>query len=173
MNQAFLGSIDIAIEYYIIALLLMLGTEEICFYRKRNRSVAVAWAFLIGYLFLIYASTVITRDVRESYDYNCLFFWSYIAAWREGDMGLLYLNIANLVMLLPVGFLSGGIGVKSYKCVTLLGIGISGVIEVSQLIFKRGMFEFDDIFHNTLGCVLGYLVYRIGKRFIIKRSCTK
>ena len=160
MEQAFRGSMNIAMEYYIVALLLMLGTGIVCFYRKRSISVSVGWAFLIGYLFLIYSSTVITRDMGEEYDYDVQLFWSYIAAWKKGRMDLLYLNIANVIMLLPVGFFVGCIGIIGCKWAMLVGISISGVIEVSQLILKRGMFEFDDIFHNALGCALGYLVYK-------------
>ena len=40
----------------------------------------------------------------------------------------------------------------------LLGILLSGVLEVSQFLFMRGLFEWDDMFHNTLGCVLGCAV---------------
>lgn len=31
------------------------------------------------------------------------------------------------------------------------------VIEVSRLVLCRGLFEFDDIIHNSLGCMLGIL----------------
>ena len=50
--------------------------------------------------------------------------------------------------------LSGG----RLLCAVLAGFGLSCVIEVSQLVFRRGLFEFDDIFHNTLGALLGALV---------------
>ena len=161
-------SIDIEREYYVAALLVMLGTGILCFYRKRNLLVSMAWAFLAGYLFLIYSSTVIRRDVGKEYDYDFHIFWSYIAAWKRGKTYLLYLNIANTMMLLPVGFLAGYIGINDYKCALLLGAGISGVIEMSQLLLKRGMFEFDDILHNALGCLLGYLVYQAVKWMIEK-----
>ena len=37
-----------------------------------------------------------------------------------------------------------------------MGFIFSSVIELSQLALKRGLCEFDDVFHNTLGCVIGY-----------------
>ena len=37
----------------------------------------------------------------------------------------------------------------------LAGFLVSVVIELSQLIFKRGLFEGDDMIHNALGCMLG------------------
>lgn len=39
-----------------------------------------------------------------------------------------------------------------------LGVLISAVIETSQLIFMRGLFEWDDMIHNGLGCMVGCLV---------------
>ncbi len=38
------------------------------------------------------------------------------------------------------------------------GIAVSSAIEISQLLLCRGLFEFDDIIHNSLGCMLGSLL---------------
>jgi glycopeptide antibiotics resistance protein len=40
--------------------------------------------------------------------------------------------------------------------VVLLGFLTSLSIELLQLVLKRGLFEFDDMFHNTFGVILGY-----------------
>lgn len=44
--------------------------------------------------------------------------------------------------------------------ITGVGLGISAVIELSQLILCRGWFEWDDMIHNMLGCVCGYLIVK-------------
>lgn len=162
MDQALYKSMDIPIEYYIIALPLILVTGLVCFCKERNVLVSAAWAFLVGYVFLIFSSTVLAREVKAEYDYDFRLFWSYIAI-KDGRQDILFLNIANVLMLMPVGFFIGGIGVAGCVKAAFIGVGISGVIEFFQLILKRGMFEFDDIVHNTLGCVLGYLIYRMFK----------
>ena len=41
----------------------------------------------------------------------------------------------------------------------VIGGGFSLLIEVSQFVFKRGFAEFDDVFHNVLGCAIGFGVY--------------
>ena len=84
---------------------------------------------------------------------------------------MLYLNIANVLMLMPVGFLVSCIGVMDYKKAVLTGLLVSGAIETSQLLLKKGLFEFDDIFHNTLGCLVGYLIYRFCKKVREKTAC--
>lgn len=57
-----------------------------------------------------------------------------------------------------------------FRFVTALGSGllISVCIEVVQLVFHRGLFEFDDMFHNTLGTLIGIGIFLfvsvVGKR---------
>ena len=40
--------------------------------------------------------------------------------------------------------------------IVLSAIVLSFGIELIQLVFKLGLFEFDDIFHNVLGAMIGY-----------------
>ncbi len=56
-----------------------------------------------------------------------------------------------------------------------MSFGISFCIETLQLLFKRGFAEFDDVFHNVLGCLLGYGIIVLIKHFyesISKRRVT-
>jgi len=52
------------------------------------------------------------------------------------------------------------------------GLLLSSSIEFIQLISHRGLFEFDDIIHNTLGTIIGIgmflFISRAGKRLIGK-----
>ena len=68
-------------------------------------------------------------------------------------------NLLNCILLLPVGLLFPIIinhKIKWYQAL-LGGVLISAVIEFSQLIFMRGLFEWDDMIHNGLGCMIGCL----------------
>ena len=38
-----------------------------------------------------------------------------------------------------------------------MGICLSGIIEVSQFTFCKGLCETDDVMHNSVGAFLGYL----------------
>lgn len=40
----------------------------------------------------------------------------------------------------------------------------SASIEITQLVTKCGLFEFDDIFHNTLGAVVGSMIANVIER---------
>ena len=108
--------------------------------------------------------------------YQLEVFWS----WKEiihpiGRLGtasrydLLLENILNIVMLLPIGiFLPLAYGKKiDWKVGLLIGIGISFSIELLQLVLCRGLFEFDDIIHNSLGFLIGILI----SNRILRKSC--
>lgn len=62
-----------------------------------------------------------------------------------------------MVMLLPAGVLVPlSLGRRlSARSLVLCGILLSGCIEVLQYVLERGLFEWDDIIHNTLGLVVG------------------
>lgn len=42
-----------------------------------------------------------------------------------------------------------------WRTVLMTGILISAVIKISQLVFRRGLFEWDDMIHNGIGCMVG------------------
>ncbi len=90
-------------------------------------------------------------------------FWSYRAI-MNGMEQYLAENIMNVVVFVPVGILIG-IAMRSRNvwAALLVGAGLSVGIELLQFVFKKGFTEVDDVMHNTLGCLIGYGVYSIGR----------
>lgn len=43
----------------------------------------------------------------------------------------------------------------------ILAVGLSSMIEVLQLLSKRGLCEFDDIINNSLGAVVGICLWLV------------
>lgn len=116
---------------------------------------------LIEYVFLVSCSTVIFRPTGVTRQYDFHPFWSY------DRPDLLVENIMNVVVFIPVGLLLG----IAFKQTTwwkalLLGCGISITIESLQFIFMRGFSELDDVMHNTLGCIVGYIMVK-GSRLMV------
>ena len=66
-------------------------------------------------------------------------------------------DILNIVLLLPLGGLLSFVFDKKIRWWQglLCGIVVSLGIEILQLVLKRGLFEFDDIMNNSIGCMLG------------------
>lgn len=120
---------------------------------------------LLTFLAIVFGSTVFTRTpgIRQ---YQLEIFWS----WKEilgigtcgrlgsttGD-GLLQENLLNILLLFPAGILLPGLTGRKLKwwMGLLVGIAVSSAIEISQLLLCRGLFEFDDIIHNSLDVCWG------------------
>lgn len=51
-----------------------------------------------------------------------------------------------------------------------VGVLLSGMIEVSQFVFRRGLFELDDIIHNSLGCMIGCMAANAALHFFLQRK---
>lgn len=117
------------------------------------------------YLLLVFGSTVFTRMPGErQYQLEAFWSWKKILHYIEQHgmvtgTGLLRENLLNIVMLFPAGmllpFVFGNRGKIRWWHGLLFGIFISGCIEGLQLILCRGLFEFDDMIHNSLGCMAG------------------
>lgn len=117
---------------------------------------------LIIYVLLVLFSTVFTRMEEPQFKYNLELFWSY--RWGITERGDLMIReiILNTLMLVPIGLLvpviCGNTCKKVFFITALCGLCVSGTIEILQLVLKRGLCEFDDLFHNTLGVVIGYFI---------------
>ena len=124
--------------------------------------------FLTGYSYLLLGSTIFFRSSFEEDRYNFTPFWSYRAIQKGVDY-LLPENIMNVMVFLPVGFLLGCALVNiKWQIVLLIGFGLSVSIEIMQYLFKCGFSEIDDVIHNSLGCFLGYLLFK-GAKLMVQR----
>ena len=145
-----------------------------------------ATLLLIEYIFLLFCSTVIFRATGETRQYDFHPFWSY------DRPDLLIENIMNVIVFIPVGMILGSLlrvkdswskygswfkvngsstseATKSmtWLIVLLIGCSISVTIEALQFCFMRGFSEVDDVMHNTLGCIAGYILVH-GLRLMVK-----
>ena len=113
-------------------------------------------SLLVEYYFLVLCSTVICRASSGERHIEIMPFWNYPDIWNRVDYPADLIEVLlNVALFVPIGLLLGGIGFKIRKII-LSGIFLSGIIEVSQFAFCKGLCETDDVMHNTLGCVIGY-----------------
>ena len=114
---------------------------------------------LVEYLCLLVLLAVLLRKVQDFHECGLILFASYRPV-LDGTRPVSAQVVANVLAFVPVGLLLGcAFGRIKWWKVLLIGGGISLVIEVLQFVFKRGYAEFDDVFHNALGCLIGYGVY--------------
>ena len=132
---------------------------------------------LIEYIFLIFCSTVFFRTPGDTRQYDFHPFWSY------SRPDLFVENLMNVIVFIPIGMILGSLlrvkgsstseATKSmtWLMVAIIGCGISVTIESLQFFLMRGFSEVDDVMHNTLGCILGYILVK-GARLMVSLRVT-
>lgn len=98
-------------------------------------------------------------------------FWSY-RAFFAGDLRLGLQILGNIAFFVPLGYwLSNVVQKKKLWLAILISFLLSCVVEMLQNATHRGLFEFDDIFNNTMGALIGVALHaaidgkRIGTAF--------
>jgi len=120
----------------------------------------VTVGLLVGYVLVILGETVVFRTHSVRQVFQPQLFWSY-EVWDIQKEQIL----ANILAYIPLGLIAG----KLWRWKGLIaGVGLSVVSEVLQLITHRGLFEFDDIIHNTFGTLIGVSLIIIIEKVIKK-----
>ena len=149
----------IPVEYVLISFLVLsvaIVTGMLVMKGSRAKRFVLG-ALLAEYYFLVLCSTVICRASVMEQHVELMPFWNYSDIWNKVDYPADLIEVQlNMALFVPIGFLLGGIGFKTKK-VLLMGICLSGIIEVSQFAFCKGLCETDDVMHNSVGAFLGYL----------------
>ena len=122
------------------------------------------WALglLTGYTLVILGETVLLRVPSSGQHFQPQLFWSY-RVWNV-EKGQI---IANILAFVPLGFLAGCLW--KWKGI-IAGIVLSMAIELLQLLSQRGLCEFDDILHNTLGTLIGVSRYMLVETAVKKKG---
>ena len=111
---------------------------------------------MAGYCFLILAVTILIRKPFDGIHFQPELFWSWKQWGKQREQ-----IVTNIIMFIPIGILTGWL----WRWRGLIfAAGLSVGIEVFQLITSRGLCEFDDVLHNTIGAVIGLALIMAVKR---------
>lgn len=142
--------------------------------KKRIRF--ISWILFVMYIllliYLLFLSEGYGRKefADREYRYNLVLFHEIRRFWvYRSQVGYFsaFLNLAgNVIGFLPFGFFLPILGrrLKNGLLVGLLGFSLSLFVECTQLVTKVGSFDVDDLFLNTVGAVLGYLIFAVCNR---------
>ena len=124
--------------------------------------------FLLIYIFTVLWVTVLKRPTRYHFGRFELF-WSY-RKWIAGNAELGSEIMANIAMFIPFGFLFSSLQ-RSQKPIVIViwAIMLSLSIETFQLLLMRGLFEWDDVFSNTLGAMIGIALFILVRKLTSRK----
>ncbi len=160
--------------------------------RKKPKQSAVT-GLLAAYIAVILIITLVLRDFTRYRIMELNPFLAYARAiravrrgWNTGGWETAIRNLGwhlrrlidnglNTLLFVPFGYLlplrSGRF--RRWWKVLLAGFGFSLLIEIIQLAARRGWFDTADIFHNTIGALAGFWIWRKWLRESVKTEETQ
>lgn len=127
----------------------------------KNRERTVAWVLLVLYIGFIIYTTLLCREPGDYRQYNFQLFWSYQSFFDDVRPQAQQI-LLNILFFIPYGVLVPLCVDGSWKrklVITIISACLlSGTVEFLQLLYKLGFAEFDDVFDNTMGAVIGAAV---------------
>lgn len=107
---------------------------------------------LIVYIAVFFSMAVVFRESSDKCIIRLDLFNGLLNPGPDGYRDL----ILNIVCFIPLGVLVGLLFERYRLAKTLLaGLLVSLTIELSQLIWHRGVFDVNDLFNNALGALIG------------------
>ena len=185
------GMVVAGLTIVVVAGALLLPVLSKLILNKDRLLRGVKLALLIFYILVILYQTLLFRTTSYHATYKLSLFWSYrkAFAFNTGSPffgisitsgSLLVQIIFNILLYVPFGYLLLFAFPRLGKpnrypsrprvvsalasfpwMVVLIGAALSAATEFIQLFFRLGLFEFDDIFNNTLGCFLGVVMFQV------------
>ena len=134
-----------------------------------KRKKIIGWVIAIVYMAVLLRITVFRSDFlkHDLFTNGCLHYLpldNYMQMLRDREYFVfLYLFVGNIIWFIPFGFLLPFLTgrPKTVPMILLSGFLLSFAIEFSQYAFGTGDTELDDLVLNTLGTLLGFLIYRV------------
>lgn len=150
--------------------------------RNTTRNQKFGWVLFILYLialtYLMFFAESLGRtgNAQAEYAYNLELFKEirrfYIYREQLGWKAVVLNLGGNVVGFMPFGFILPIVSRRGRRWYNtfLLGFFLSFCIEITQLVFKVGSFDVDDLLLNTIGGILGFLCYKIVQEIRIRRK---
>ena len=127
------------------------------------------YIILLTYFLFFAESTGRTFEGR-TYHYNLVLFKEIrrFLKYRDslGYMTVVLNLVGNVVAFIPFGMILPIMNhrFQSFFYMAFLTFEFSLVVELIQLVCKVGSFDVDDLLLNTIGGILGYLIFALGNR---------
>ncbi len=132
--------------------------------------------YLIALVYFLFFSEQMGRVPGDSYRYSLVPLKEisrYLVYRREiGTFHVMLNLLGNILCFVPFGFVLPVISRQQRKFwrIAFLSFLSSLLVELIQLVSKVGSCDVDDIILNTLGGMIGYLLFWIFHRLIFRRE---
>lgn len=121
---------------------------------------------LFIFYFLLLSDWYGRSGEMQDYHYNLELFREIKRFWTYRDQlgmkAVVYNLLGNVLIFVPFGFfMPMASKYRSFLMTACYGFGLSLLVEIFQLITKVGSFDVDDLFLNTVGGIIGYIIFAL------------
>ena len=124
--------------------------------------------YLLGLTYFLFFAESYGRTVTDrEYSYNLVPFLEIKRFWQNRELighFAVFINLAgNVLAFVPFGFFFPFLGshARGLFRMGLFSFEFSLLVETIQLVSKVGSFDVDDLMLNTLGGILGYVIFSL------------
>ena len=124
--------------------------------------------YLLGLTYFLFFAESYGRTVTDrEYSYNLVPFLEIKRFWQNRELighFAVFINLAgNVLAFVPFGFFFFFFGshARGLFRMGLFSFEFSLLVETIQLVSKVGSFDVDDLMLNTLGGILGYVIFSL------------
>lgn len=153
-----------SLSVMVFALLVVLGCRQI-----ENKKRGLLGVLLLEYLFVVLCSTVICRE-KISFIFEkveIIPFWTYKAVLNQVYGVSVWDIILNVVLFVPLGLLVKLLYPKlNLWKMMFIAISCSMFIETNQYFFEKGIAQIDDVMHNVIGAMIGWLISSVLLKYV-------
>ena len=163
-------------ELFIMFMLVFIGFVVVLFKTKLKFKQKLVSIIFYCYIANVLVVTMLGREGYEiSENMRATFIPFFLRDFNETESITKYILefIFNIFLFIPFGLIIPYLLKEKHKYRNAIVIGVISTIalETTQLVSKLGTFEIDDITANSLGAIVGVLIYyKIRKHKINKRG---
>lgn len=173
--QHILRTLEVGAILIIPAVVICIAALVVAFIvtKKRGRGFnwlrAAAILILCGWFVLTVYVTLLRGENMSSY-YNFQLFLAWQEAWNQFTLQVWLNVLLNIALFVPLGVLPLVFRyAEKWYLMLATGFLTSLAIESIQLVTRRGMFDVDDLFTNTVGAMFGWGLI-MAARALIRRG---
>lgn len=115
------------------------------------------WALPLFASYVLFMAYITLARRNETGNINIIPFWSYMQFFQNASIRYEILN--NIWLFVPFGVaVHRFVKRKTWKESAAAPFFFSAAIEMTQLLFKVGLCEMDDVISNTVGGIIGFVI---------------
>ncbi len=158
-----------ALQYLPLGILAAVGSLLLLYAYRKMKHKKIHWDKMLFFsVFIVYVIGIVqiayfSREPGSRSSIDLTLF----DTWGDYPQSRAYV-IENVIMFIPLGILVPAIWDKMrifYRCLILAVISTVS-IETMQLLTQRGYCQLDDVVMNTLGAIIGYIIFLVIYRIV-------